>query len=379
MKSVIILVPWLVGHGQERMAALTANYLQKEYNVTIVVFDDSIVEYSINCPIVSLKTKKRKGIFGKVFNVFLRSQKLKKIRKAKKPSAVISFGTSSNIVNVLSKGIGKSIISFRGYESVKNDLVNKLCCSKADFIFGICKDMAFDLKKIFPKQSNKINYIYNAVDVDLINIKKQERITDFVKKNYTIVSVGRLEHVKGYFHLINSFALFKQDYKYDSTLLIIGDGSIKNELVVKTKELGLFDSVVFLGKKSNPFPYIAMSDLCVQASINEGFMNVLVEAGACGLPIISTNCKAGPSEIITGDVLHNFDNDIVFSKYGILVPSFSSDFSKEDEKERILADAMLYLSNDADLRKEYAFKAFNRSKDFSPELYINKIKSLFEE
>jgi glycosyltransferase involved in cell wall biosynthesis len=73
-------------------------------------------------------------------------------------------------------------------------------------------------------------------------------------------------------------------------------------------DLGLKDDVALLGFTENPYAYIARSAVFVMSSIYEGLPTVLIEAMALGTPVVSTNCKSGPGEILDG------------GRYGFLVP-----------------------------------------------------------
>src|SRR5699024_9599413 len=96
--------------------------------------------------------------------------------------------------------------------------------------------------------------------------------------------------------------------------------------------------VFLLGFKNNVYTYLKECDLFVLSSVNEGFGNVIVEAMACGLPILSTACLAGPAEILGSE---NYDiHDINYCEFGVLVPSFESDKSDEEHKTNILKQAM---------------------------------------
>ena len=84
----------------------------------------------------------------------------------------------------------------------------------------------------------------------------------------------------------------------NAQLLIIGEGELRPTLERQIKTLDLQDSVFLLGTKSNPYAYLAKSDAFVFSSNHEGFPNVILEALACGLAIVSTDCQSGPREIL---------------------------------------------------------------------------------
>lgn len=95
--------------------------------------------------------------------------------------------------------------------------------------------------------------------------------------------------------------------------MILGTGHLEQDLKKLCGRLGIEDRVAFIGQVDNPLSYMKQADLFVLSSAWEGFGNVLVEALYCGLPIVSTDCPSGPSEILEN------------GKYGTLVPPSNPD------------------------------------------------------
>lgn len=359
----------------QHMAALAANTLSHKYNVKIVLFRNDKIEYDTKCEILSLDIPSKPGIL-KVANLVKRAIKLRKLRKQYNPKAVMSFGTSANLANVFSKGHGETIISFRGYATTNKKGGGAISCYLADKIFCICQGLCDTLKEECSFAADKINLVYNGVDIENVKRKSEDEVIDFNPTSPCFVSVGRLEPVKGYRHLINSFYLLKQRIP-QAKLVFIGDGSIREDLCEQVTKMELTDSVSFLGAQKNPFKYMKKCTAMVQTSITEGFMNVIVEAGACGLPVISVDCKFGPREILS-DTNHKDIKDVEFAEYGILVPSFISNESEEPEKEIILANAMEHLVTHQDVLDNYTQQLSRRIDKFSVTRYTENLISLIE-
>ncbi len=161
----------------------------------------------------------------------------------------------------------------------------------------------------------------------------------------------------------------KQDI-VDAKLLIIGQGSLEEKLKELTKILGVENDVKFIGYTPNPFSYIRRSTLFVFPSLYEGFPNALCEAMACGVPVISSDCKSGPREILcsNGDYYHEA-NEIEYADYGILVPVIKNNVDMDDIRlssdEELLATAIKEMLSDDGLWKKYSEKALERVGDFS--------------
>jgi GalNAc-alpha-(1->4)-GalNAc-alpha-(1->3)-diNAcBac-PP-undecaprenol alpha-1,4-N-acetyl-D-galactosaminyltransferase len=132
--------------------------------------------------------------------------------------------------------------------------------------------------------------------------------TQTLEKKDWIVSVGRLHKEKGFFRLIEAFSCIKnKQWK----LVIVGDGVHKNEILDFVKFKGIEDNVIFMGKVKDVTSVLLQSKIFVLASHKEGFPNALLEACSLGLPSISFDIVAGPSDIIenekNGILLHDGD------------------------------------------------------------------------
>ncbi len=141
-----------------------------------------------------------------------------------------------------------------------------------------------------------------------------------------------------------------------SRLVILGDGGKRSNLEKLARQLGIERQVTFLGFQTNPFKYLARSDIFVLSSLWEGFALVIVEAMACGIPVISTRCPSGPDEIITDGV------------NGLLVPVAD---------ETALAEAILRLLKDKKLAVKLAQAGTKRAEDFAITKIIKQYEAIF--
>ena len=210
-------------------------------------------------------------------------------------------------------------------------------------------------------------------------IKQHERLTydildgmvDWVRvidaDGIVIFNMGRLAKPKGQWHLIKAMSLVVQKHK-NVSLQFIGDGELKNYLEEIVDKFELKEHVKFIGFLEKPFEKLKEGDIYVSSSLWEGLPMALVEAGMCGLPIISTDCDAGCREIIAPDTnINKKTRNIEEAKYGILVPVCKEESEFITKEEQILADAIIKLIDDINIRYEYSKKARKGSEEFLPE------------
>lgn len=147
---------------------------------------------------------------------------------------------------------------------------------------------------------NKIAYIPNSIDTEIycpnLVVRKKIRQDLNLQNNFIWLAVGRLEEQKDYPNLLQSFAQVTQIIP-DTLLLICGRGSLENELLNLTQELGLQNKVKFLGIRRDIPDLMNAVDGYVMSSAWEGMPIVLLEASAVGLPIVATDVS-GNSEVV---------------------------------------------------------------------------------
>ncbi|MDM7943808.1 MAG: glycosyltransferase [Hydrogenophaga sp.] len=158
----------------------------------------------------------------------------------------------------------------------------------------------------------------------------------------TVVAVGRLDRQKGLDVLIDAHARVLE-LGVQHRLILVGQGGLLNELRVRASELGVEGTVVFAGFQSNPFPFVRNSTVFAMSSRFEGQPLALAEAMTCGAAIVSTDCPAGPREMLDD------------GRCGLLVPV---------EDPAALAGAIASLLRDPKVREGLRTAALERSKMF---------------
>lgn len=310
-KKILFVIPSLRVGGAEKVLLYLLKYLDRKKFIPFLVLFDKTGEYLEQVPkdvvVYDLKKKKRYHFFKMIYLLSY------KIFPKLKPDLVISFMEYSNIVTIFSKKLScvkpPIIISEHTYDNAHLDqrmrwlksVLIKRYYNKADKIIAVSKGVYDSLVKNYGVFKNKITVIYNGVDLKCIqNASKEDLVTKVNNNVPMIVSCGRLSSVKNYPLLLDAFSRVQKEIK--SRLLIIGDGEEKKSLEKLCQKLGIKDAVTFVGFQENPFKYITKSDIFVLPSNYEGFGNVIIEAMACGVPVISTKCPSGPDEIITDGV-----------------------------------------------------------------------------
>jgi glycosyltransferase involved in cell wall biosynthesis len=180
---------------------------------------------------------------------------------------------------------------------------------KADAIVAVSTGVAEDFYQETQLPLQAIKVIYNPVVTPELLQKKQEALNHpWFKKNQppVLLAVGRLCEQKDFTTLINAFAIIRK--KSECRLIILGEGEQRKQLETLVDHLQLNDDIQMPGFVKNPYAYMVQADIFVLSSAWEGLVTVLIEALACGTPVVSTDCPSGSSEILEA------------GKYGRLVP-----------------------------------------------------------
>jgi glycosyltransferase involved in cell wall biosynthesis len=179
----------------------------------------------------------------------------------------------------------------------------------ANGVIAVSQGVADELGIMAPRMKERIRVIPTPVISDDV-VRQGDAHVDHpwftTRDKPIIVSAARLERHKGFFSLLQAFAELRKSK--EARLAILGQGSMHARIEAEIVRLGLSGDVALLGFQHNPFAYMSKADAFVLASEFEGLPNVLVQAMAFGTPIVATDCKSGPSEILCG------------GRYGTLVP-----------------------------------------------------------
>jgi len=374
--NLAIFIYSLSGGGAERIVSDLCSELCCIYNITLVLMNDNVDYEIIGADRIvylekSLATEN--GLF-KFLKLPLLAWKYKNILKQYNIDISLSLLTRPNYISILSQlwmKKRKIVISehsflskmYEGntFQSKINRLLIPILYSKSSEIIAISRLIALDLENNFKINKNKIHIIYNPFNLERIYQKSLASI-DFDFSKYTFVTVGRLDNGKN--HKLQIEAFQKLEDK-NTQLLILGEGRNKEFLEKLVINLELKDRVFLLGFDANPYKYMRQSACFILSSNFEGLPTVIIEAMACGIPVISTDCKSGPREILApqSDITTQLENEIELAEYGILTPVDNIECMKK---------AMDIAIRDTSRMELYKSKTVSRANDFSKEKSIKK-------
>ncbi len=391
--NIIFLLNSLAGGGAQKVAIRLSEHLPASAFILL----ERDVKYKTDKPIFFLSNHSTKtSPIIKTLSIPIYAYKLSDF--IEKNSLVVSFLERANFVNIISKLFKKhrAIISVRmdqqtGHVGLRklNKLLVRLLYPKADLIIAISHGVKQSLINLGIEEE-KIKVIYNPCPIDEIRELAKEPLGSHeeIFKHPVLITAGRLTKPKGQWYLLRVFKALKEKHR-DLKLVILGEGELKDYLVGLSEELGLktyvwdrdklsgsFDAY-FLGFQENPFKFMARSKLFVFPSLWEGFGNVLVEAMACGVPVVSSDCRSGPREILAPNTDFNHQTQKPeFAEYGVLMPVLEVKYktAKEplEEREIMWVETIDKLLEDENLRKNYSEKAKQRAEDFRIEKIVQE-------
>ncbi len=371
-KKIIFFIPTLNEGGGERVVSELSLNLP-DYIETIILLFKKEVFYPYKGKLISLDIPLLNNIFFRIYYFFVAVLRFKKLLKTEKPDLVISFGVPANIINILSnkKAVLRIDTFMSSLPSKTYKALAKILFKKAFSIICVSKVSAKDLADNFNIKEEKIKVIYNPINIKKIQELALEPIKNECENIFNkpvIITMGRLAEGKNHLRLIKIFKEIKDTIK-EAQLVILGTGKLEIELKKTIKNLKLEKDVHLLGWQENPFNFLAKSKVFVLPSSREGLPCSILEAMTCGLPIVSTDCKAGPREILapnTGIVKEA--KDIEYADFGILTPVFEKEGSGFNgnltKNEEILKEAVTMVLTDKNLADNLTKKSLQRAEDF---------------
>lgn len=317
-EKLTLLMPSLGGGGAERIMVTLANELADRGNdVDLVVFTSegpfrSHVRETVE--LVDLATVRARSSLPALVRYLRR----------RRPAGLLSSQTHTNALAVLARSLAgvptRVVLREENTLSVSTadnaGLVRRLlppllrwAYRRADHVIAVSQGVANDLTASLGLADHEVEVIANPVAAQAIAEQAAEPLVHpwfAPDQPPVILGVGRLRPAKDFPNLFRAFAHVRE--RVDARLLVLGEGEERPALERLAIELGIDDALQMPGFVANPFQIMANAHVFVLSSRWEGLPGALLEAMACGCPVVSTDCPSGPHEILDG------------GRYGPLVP-----------------------------------------------------------
>jgi len=388
VKKLLIINSDLGEGGVERIISLLSLHAPPNWSVLLVLWN-KVVKYPL---------KRGTRIYfihpyRKPFDFLKSLIDLYAVLLKEKPDAVMAIKGKSLTLMLFLAGVKRIVrvpILPVGWHSglINNFLYRvkmKLLYRNAHKIIAISSGIKNFLISKLAVNPAKIEVTFNPCDIHLISELSNEPLDEEEGKIFehkVLLNVGRLSYEKGQWHLIRVFKLVFEK-EPNAKLVIIGEGPLKSYLEKLILDLGLRDKVHLLGWKPNPFKYMSKSYLFCFPSLLEGFPNAVIEALACSLPVMSSDCFSGPREILAPGTSYKVGKlrKPEYGKYGILMPVMDGKlYSARDPltwQERVWATEIAKLLKKPEKLEEYRKMGPRRAADFDISKIIPKYFSIF--
>lgn len=302
----------------------------------------------------------------RVWNILLTMELLPKLAlyiRREQPTVLITglLGVVGVLARDIAMGRTKVIISVQGLPRPTRirKFLWKHIYARAEALVFIATRIAERLPQKASAKLQVRRVIYNPVLEEEI-LQQASETVDHIWFNDgqlpVILGVGRLTRQKDFQTLIKAFALVRM--KHPARLVILGEGEQRAELESLARELNVFGDLYMPGFVKNPHKYMARSKVFVLSSRWEGAAHVLIEALGAGVPVVSTDCPHGQREVL-------LDGEI-----GFLVPVGNP---------QAMADAIIHILKDHNIRQHYKRVGLERAQDFYSEPTVEQYLQLIDE
>lgn len=382
--NIAILIPSLSGGGAERVASIVGEYysdkghrvyyflgnvrLRKRYDTKGTIISTGIVNFGDNT-------------IDNMVYLISSAHIMRNYKKKYCINAAFSFMEEFNLINVLSRRSERVICSECTLPSLRPDMTGlfynkymiRVLYNKADRIIVKSSYSAKEMSEIYHVKKQKMVKIPNPVIVEKASYTEKE----WIYGEHTVVCVGRYVEVKQQDIAIKAFSRVAERVE-DAKLIICGEGPQKQYLEKLIKTLHLQDKVYLLGFQSDITYYYEHAKVFLLTSDNESFGNVILEAMAAGLPVISLNSPGGPPEIL--GCKKKIVTEAEYARYGIIAPLLHSNKGiKVTAQEKELGNVVAELLIDEELRHHYVAMSKKRAQHYSHEKIMKKWDQLIGE
>ena len=342
--KIAVLIPNLSAGGAERVGSLLMTHWSNGHEIIYLNYlpDSSGFFYklpkSVDVVCLDLMKKSSSFIFS-FYNVVRRIWTIHRTLIQKQPDILLCFMAENNVIGTIAGRLSgvPVVISERIHPqfhtlSKKSQMARRLVYPFATRLVVQTRDIA---EWCLCHLKLRAEVMANPIDLESLKLIPERARTVQEREQKIIVSVGRLDPQKGFDLLIKAFAQVSSAAP-EWQLYILGQGAEHDALMAQINRLGMEQRIILNGVVSDPQSWIKMSDLFVLASRYEGFPNVLLEAMACGRPVIATDSPGASAELLG------------FGANGWLVPN---------ENVSALAHALNDAMHNAEKRDHYAAAA----------------------
>lgn len=337
IRTILLIIPYGSVGGMERLAeTFYTNYKKQGYTVKavkIIGLANDIINFGEDEIVLSDKdlsgySPAKRLLFYAKIPLLLRT-----IIKKYSIDASIAFGDMANCFSAITGTKEKKIASFHAVKSIEFQRSKGIykffqwsihhTYNRFEKVVAISNAIKKDLIQNCGYQFKNLQVIYNPHDTAAIIRKATDFFEDeemhYLSKDF-LLFLGRLSVQKAPWHLIKAFSLIEKEFT-DLNLLMVGDGDDRVEYFCKklADHLGLQNRILFVGRKNNPYKYIARSRGLALSSYYEGTPNVIAEAMILNVPVITTNCTEGISEMMV-DKIKMLKDGLLLTDAGIICP-----------------------------------------------------------
>lgn len=367
-KKILFLIHDLGQGGAEKVLVnLVNNINRNEFDISVtVLFGEGINEQFLK-PDIKFKAVWPKMIPGnsKLMKLVSPKQLHKIVVKEnydievsylEGPSARVISGCQNKNTKLISWIHGEQKSLKKVSESFRSKKEAKKCYEKFDQTICVSETVKKDFCKLLNYQ-RPCCVLYNTVESNKIIEKSKEPVPELESdKFFKLIAVGSLKTIKGYNRLLHIIFRLKQENK-KIRLYVLGIGPQEKELKEYVEKKGLKENIIFLGYQTNPYKYVAKSELFVCSSFAEGFSTAATEALIVGTPVCTVNVS-GMKEMLGED-----------NEYGIVT----------ENSEEALYEGIKNIVDDPKKLKHYKRMAQIRGKIFNTQITTEKVEKLFSE
>ncbi len=378
------LITDLSGGGAERVVATLSESLTEHRRELFLFRDRRVYDFhgAVHVADVPLFCEGGAGEPRALMRSLNGFRRLRRWKRERHLDRCVSFLTWPNLFNVMTRRGEQVILSVRNNPSraVRGTYapwikaLMRTLYRRADHVVAISEDVRRDLIENFRLAPTSVTTIYNPICLPEVEALARRPVAPGLdsRGRPTVITIGRLAIQKGQWHLIRAFSEVRRTLP-EARLVVVGDGPLRGALSELARDLGCGpDDVVFPGFLDNPFPLLAASEIFAFPSLWEGLGNVVIEALALGVPVVTADCHSGPREILTGDP---GDGGVLMipedTPCGVLMPSCDGVFRGADEPltdaEARWAGVLEELLSDPRRRRRYGEAGRRRAKDFALE------------